>query len=132
MFQGIHAPTPLAYPDISLTHFYAGHDFFTPQPIKDAAIFFMRFIIHDWPDAYAKKILSQLRASAQPTTKLLLMDNIVPYASPSAGEFPDISGSDVTPVPSPLLPNLGIATSRLFTTDMNVRFSFCLLPHTIY
>jgi hypothetical protein len=86
-------------------------------------MFFMRFISHDWSDEYAKAILSQLRASAQPTTKLLIMDNIVPYACPCAGQFPDIPGSELPPVPSPLLPNLGIANARLFTTDMNVRIS---------
>jgi len=31
------------------------YDFFTPQPVKNAAVYFMRFIIHDWPDTESKK-----------------------------------------------------------------------------
>lgn len=111
------------------TKLHAGHDFFAPQPIKDADIFLMRFISHDWPDRHVKTILSQLRASAQPTTKLLIMDNIVPYACPTSSEFPDIPGSEIPPVPSPLLPNLGIANARLFATDMTVRTLSFVPPH---
>jgi hypothetical protein len=105
----------------TLQYFIPVHDFFTPQPIKDASIFLLRFISHDWPTKSMKKVLTQLRASAQPTTKLLLLDTLIPYAAPSINEFPDIPGSRNPPVPEPLLPNLGIASSIVYFVDMQVR-----------
>jgi hypothetical protein len=56
------------------------HDFFTPQPVKNAAVFFLRYVLHDWPTEKAKLILKALRLSATPNTKLILLENIVPYA----------------------------------------------------
>jgi hypothetical protein len=67
-----------------------------------------------------KKVLIQLRAAAQPTTKLLLVEYIIPYAAPASNEFPDIPGSASPPVPEPLLPNLGIASSTSYMLDMHV------------
>ena len=54
------------------------HDFFTPQPIKDADIYLLRQILHDWPDAEATTILKHLVASMKPGAKILIMDQVVP------------------------------------------------------
>ena len=42
------------------------HDFFDPQLASraGAAVFLMRFIMHDWADTYAARILRHLRAAA--------------------------------------------------------------------
>jgi hypothetical protein len=78
----------------------------------------MRGISHDWPDASMKIVLKQLRAAAQPTSKLIIADNIAPYACPSSGQFADIPGSDLPPVPEPLLPNLGVGGLFPYLFDM--------------
>ena len=39
---------------------FMAHDFFTPQPIKDADVYFFRWIFHNWPDKYCLKILKNL------------------------------------------------------------------------
>ena len=96
------------------------HNFFNPQPIKNADIFFMRFISHDWPTPTMKIILKHLRASAQSTTKLILADRIVLYAAPSADKYEDIPGSVLPPAPTPLLANFGIATGVVNLSDMKV------------
>ncbi|KZV95393.1 S-adenosyl-L-methionine-dependent methyltransferase, partial [Exidia glandulosa HHB12029] len=42
-----------------------GHDFFDPQPPRDPpALIMLRFILHDWADSYAIKILRNLRDAA--------------------------------------------------------------------
>jgi hypothetical protein len=97
-----------------------GHDFFEPQPIKDAAVFFLRYIAHNWPDGAMKRVLKQLRESAQPTTRLLIMDWLVSYAAPNVGAFPDIPGSESPPVPKPLLANLGIVGGLINIIDLQV------------
>jgi hypothetical protein len=96
------------------------HDFFEPQPITDASVFFLRFVTHDWPDSYTKRIMKRLRAAAQPSTKLIISDFVVPYAASSNEDFADIPGSGVAPVPYPLLPNLGTVSNQAVMADLQV------------
>ncbi|KAJ7023063.1 O-methyltransferase [Mycena alexandri] len=56
------------------------HDFFTPQPITTAAVFLLRVVLHDWPDAFAQRILLRLREAAAPYTRLVLADFVLPLA----------------------------------------------------
>lgn len=50
------------------------HDFFEPQPVKDAALFLLRLVIHDWADHEALEILRHLARVATPSTRLLLVE----------------------------------------------------------
>lgn len=74
------------------------HDFFAPQPemlsgAGSPAAFILRVILHDWPDAFARRILLQLRRAAyegngdgderQPTY-LIIGDHLLPYACTEA------------------------------------------------
>ena len=83
------------------------HDFFNPQPVKDAAVYFMRVVIHDWPDAKAKIILKQTRDAAAPSSKLVLLDSLQNYTCAEPGK-PKLA-------PEPLLANLGVAGAGFFT-----------------
>src|ERR1700722_19218502 len=61
------------------------HDFFTPQPIRAPAVFFLRVVLHDWSDDYARKLLSRLREAAgeaadEQTTTLVVADFVMPLA----------------------------------------------------
>lgn len=57
-----------------------------PQPVSGAAIYLLRMILHDWPDATAAVILRHLVAAMKrkgegsPTggSRLLIMDTILP------------------------------------------------------
>jgi len=82
------------------------HNFFEPQPVKDAAVYFMRVVIHDWPDAPAKEIMANTRKAAGPNSKLVLFDLVMPYACATPGS---------PPAPFPLLPNLGVAGAGFVT-----------------
>ncbi|KAF7349748.1 hypothetical protein MSAN_01701700 [Mycena sanguinolenta] len=64
------------------------HDFHTTQPILNAAVFMLRWIVHDWSDDRVVKILRHLRDAAQPTTKLVVIDKILESAArvPDSGE----------------------------------------------
>ncbi|KAK6579861.1 hypothetical protein PZA11_007569 [Diplocarpon coronariae] len=56
------------------------YDIFTPQPVKDAAIYYYRHIFHDWSDADCTTFLAQVvpLLKAQPKSKLLLVDLVLP------------------------------------------------------
>ncbi|KAF7358292.1 hypothetical protein MVEN_00878500 [Mycena venus] len=107
------------------THFDQGlvgfqvHDFFTPQPVKDAAIFLLRYIIHDWTDAQAVTILKHLRESATATTQLVLLEKIIPVASTEA-HCHVIPGAQHQHAPPPLLPNWGEASAEIYFYDMTM------------
>ncbi|KAK5169331.1 uncharacterized protein LTR77_005306 [Saxophila tyrrhenica] len=59
---------------------YMEHDFFTPQPAatKGAAVFFMRWILHNWPDAYCHGILQALIPSLRKDARILIMEQLMP------------------------------------------------------
>lgn len=88
---------------------FSAHNFFKPQPLncKGAEVYFLRHVIHDWPDAEAIEILSHLAAAMTPFSKLLIVEHVV---------FPTYRQDDGEKVaaPVPLLANWGAAaTSRL-------------------
>jgi hypothetical protein len=90
----------------------------------------MRYVTHDWPDAYAKKILKELRVSAQSSTTLILCDYVVPYAASSNDLFSDIPGAEMPIAPYPLLPNLGTASNQTVMGDLQVFISSSRIPGT--
>ncbi|QDS69567.1 hypothetical protein FKW77_008078 [Venturia effusa] len=53
------------------------HDFFTPQPIKGARAYYLRAILHDWPDTDCRTILRHLHAAMMKGYSTLLVDERV-------------------------------------------------------
>lgn len=97
------------------------HDFFTPQPVRNASVFLLRVVLHDWPDAFAQKILLRLREAATPSSRLLIADFILPLACPdNMVGLEDVEGAESLLAPSPLLPNLGKASANVYWMDMTV------------
>lgn len=85
---------------VTRTNISIAHDFFTPNPIKNPSVFLLKHITHDWSDPYVKKILKQLRDAAGPSTKLVVMDRIIPFACP----IPE--GHNVAKIPGLLNPQV--------------------------
>lgn len=54
------------------------HDFFTEEPVKDAAVYLLRFILHDYPDKYAVKILQGIVPAMGNHSRIIVMDGVVP------------------------------------------------------
>jgi hypothetical protein len=65
------------------------HDFMTLQPIKGADVYFLKHVLHDWPDLVSVKILQNI-VPAMTTfednkgSRLLIMDSVMP----EMGEVP--------------------------------------------
>ncbi|KAH9484888.1 4-O-methyltransferase 1 [Psilocybe cubensis] len=98
------------------------HDFFTPQPIKNASVFLLKQIMHDWPDKYAIKILSQLRQAARPDTRLIIIESAIPFAchDPSGDKGKGVIGAVPKEAPEPLLANYGVANELTYTADVTM------------
>ncbi|KIK56327.1 hypothetical protein GYMLUDRAFT_230198 [Collybiopsis luxurians FD-317 M1] len=82
-----------------------GHNFFDAQPIKNAAVYFLRLITHDWEDKDARKILSNLRAAAGPSSRLIIFESLARHTC----EEPSLHDYPLPKAPYPLLANFGIA-----------------------
>lgn len=96
---------------------------FSEQPMKDASVFFMRMILHDWSDEMCIVILKNLRAAAKPNTKLLILELLLSHAIPAATTS-DAQENEVKP-PAPLLLNAGHGGIIPYLFDVMVRKDFC-------
>ncbi|KAJ6597934.1 S-adenosyl-L-methionine-dependent methyltransferase [Mycena sp. CBHHK59/15] len=93
------------------------HDFFTPQPVKNAVLFLLRYILHNWLDVQVGTILKHLCDVALPTTTLVVIEKIQLFAS----KIPGAAWPTASP---PLLPNWGAATADLCLYDINMHIMF--------
>jgi len=95
------------------------HDFFAPQPVKNASVFLLRNIMHDWPDKYCLQILQHLRDAAAPDTRLLIIDSLIAYACED-DSLQDIPGTERPVLPKPLLPNMGYVATISYHADIQM------------
>ncbi|PSN75191.1 sterigmatocystin 8-O-methyltransferase precursor [Corynespora cassiicola Philippines] len=53
---------------------FQAHDFFEEQPVKNADVYYFRWILHDWSDKYCVKILRALIPALKPGARLLFSE----------------------------------------------------------
>ncbi|KAJ7202040.1 O-methyltransferase [Mycena pura] len=123
--------------DSGAVHFQV-HDFFAPQPVKEAAVYFLRVVLHDWPDAFAQRILLRLREAAAPHTRLVIADWVLPLAcvdnfgvggggethAEDSKEQRQVEGAEKMLAPAPLLANLGKASANAYWMDLTMQVTF--------
>ncbi|KAL5340853.1 S-adenosyl-L-methionine-dependent methyltransferase [Aspergillus crustosus] len=57
------------------------HDFFQPQSVHGARVYYLHGVLHDWPDETAKQILLMLKGAMKcGYSKLLIHDHVIPEA----------------------------------------------------
>ncbi|KAJ3864280.1 S-adenosyl-L-methionine-dependent methyltransferase [Lentinula novae-zelandiae] len=88
-------------------------NFFEFQPVQNAAVYFLRLILHDWPDEKCLAILKILRRAAGPLSKLIVFEQIMAYSCKYSGPFADVSNP--IKAPAPLLANLGMGAGGFIT-----------------
>lgn len=54
------------------------HDFLAPQPVKDAKFYYLRLVLHDWPDEQALVILRHIKDAMGPDSQLLIDECVLP------------------------------------------------------
>lgn len=58
---------------------FQAHDFMQPEPVQGADVYYLRMILHDWPDTEAVNILRNIIAAmSKPNSRLLIMDTVLP------------------------------------------------------
>lgn len=53
------------------------HDFFTPQPVKGADVYFFRYIFHNWSDKYATEILQNLLPAMRKGSRVVIYEPVL-------------------------------------------------------
>ncbi|KAL9119131.1 MAG: hypothetical protein Q9187_004314 [Circinaria calcarea] len=57
---------------------YMAHDFFDPQPVRNADVYFFRWIFHNWSDKYSIQILQQLIPALKHNSVILINEYCLP------------------------------------------------------
>ena len=60
---------------------FMAHDFFSPQPVSGAEVYFLRWVLHNWSDKYCLMILRNLVPALRTGSKLLLCEYVLPEAA---------------------------------------------------
>lgn len=58
----------------------SAHNFFEPQPIKEAKFYYLRNVLHDWPDEKCVEILKHISAVLGPESQILIDEMVLPNA----------------------------------------------------
>ncbi|KAF5372438.1 hypothetical protein D9757_009921 [Collybiopsis confluens] len=94
-------------------------NFFESIPSADQDIYYLRNIVHNWPDADAAKILRNIRSVMGPRSRVLLHEYVLQNLNPAAKS---IMGPETAP--SPLLPNYGGGVMRSHYQDIRMLFVY--------
>ena len=57
------------------------HDFFDEQPVKNAQIYYIRRVLHDWQDEDVVKILKAIVPAMGPDSRIIISDTTLPEPS---------------------------------------------------
>lgn len=48
------------------------HDFFEPNPVAHADVYWLRYVLHDWSDEYCVRILAAIKPAMGPRSRILI------------------------------------------------------------
>ncbi|KAL6711557.1 hypothetical protein ACN47E_004491 [Coniothyrium glycines] len=88
---------------------FVPHDFFESNPFQHADVYWLRYILHDWSDDYCVQILSAIRASMGPNSRILICDQVMNTT---------LGCSELPPAPRPLPANWGYYTRYSHQRDL--------------
>lgn len=86
------------------------HDFFTPQPIKEADVYLLSHVLHDWSDEMALKILRQLTPAMKATSSILVLEQVL-------AEFGEVSNAQMRTARSADLLMLSLCNAKERTKE---------------
>jgi hypothetical protein len=93
-------------------------DFFvSPNKVKSAAVYLLRYIMDDWDDDSCVNILSAVKDAMTSDSRILIVEALLlpSWFSSSEGDSDGIATA-----PVPLLPNFGVAQKFIHCRDMNM------------
>ncbi|EPQ52174.1 S-adenosyl-L-methionine-dependent methyltransferase [Gloeophyllum trabeum ATCC 11539] len=98
---------------------FQSYDFFQPNAVNGAAVYFCRQTIHNWPDKEAVQILKQMAEAADESSRIVIIGHVM---LPACRE--QSSSWSFEPAPEPLLANYGMASRTAYVTDIIMMGTF--------
>ncbi|KAK0501920.1 S-adenosyl-L-methionine-dependent methyltransferase [Armillaria luteobubalina] len=92
-------------------------DFFVESPVKGCDVYFLKNILHNWPDNECKTILKGVGDAMLTNSRLLIFDYIIQHTNRDK-DIPQWSGLKLAP--EPLLPNYGAGGMIQYNIDLNM------------
>ncbi|KAF8577159.1 S-adenosyl-L-methionine-dependent methyltransferase [Ramaria rubella] len=94
---------------------FVSMDFFKEAPVANCDFYYLRHVLHDWPLSECLKILSNVRKSMKPSSKLLIHEFVLQHIVRDPTQ-----ATTLDQAPEPLLPNYGMGKVRLYQQDINM------------
>ncbi|KAI9574085.1 O-methyltransferase-domain-containing protein [Boletus coccyginus] len=94
-------------------------NFFTQIPVQGKDIYYLRSIIHNWPDQQARLILRNLRQALGLHSRILIHDYVLRGLSRRQAEE-EATSLGTALAPEPLLPNFGVGNIRMYQQDLSM------------
>jgi len=93
-------------------------DFFEGSPVGGQDIYYLRNIIHNWPESSAIEILRSTRRAMEPHSRLLIHDYVLQHLSREPLTESGVIGMEEAP--TPMLPNFGLGNIRTYNQDLTM------------
>ncbi|KAJ7512101.1 S-adenosyl-L-methionine-dependent methyltransferase [Mycena galericulata] len=90
-------------------------NFLTESPIAGCDVYYLKNILHDWPDAECITILKGVKKAMKPDSSVLIHEYILQSGTRTA-----TADSNFTQAPEPLLPNYGVGKVRQYNLDLTM------------
>ncbi|KAG2123063.1 O-methyltransferase-domain-containing protein [Suillus clintonianus] len=94
------------------------NNFLEDIPVFGKDVYYLRHIIHDWPDAEATAILRNIRKAMGPNSVVLIHDSVLFHAF----QEPGVGTNGLSVAPEPMLPNFGAGSHRVYQIDLTMWF----------
>ncbi|KAF8840153.1 S-adenosyl-L-methionine-dependent methyltransferase, partial [Paxillus ammoniavirescens] len=105
-------------------------DFLTQVPVKGKDIYYLRNIIHDWPDQESTLILRNVRKALEPHSRVLIHDYVLRSLSRKQAEV-EAATFQVPMAPEPMLPNFGVGSMHMYQQDLAMFILFNAKERTL-
>ncbi|KAG7090647.1 hypothetical protein E1B28_009748 [Marasmius oreades] len=89
-------------------------DFFKETPMPACDIYYLKNVIHDWPDKESIQILSKVRAVMKPGSRVLVQEYVLQHTTSEGID------AGVKIAPEPLLPNYGEGRINAYNLDLDM------------
>ncbi|KAJ6631080.1 S-adenosyl-L-methionine-dependent methyltransferase [Mycena sp. CBHHK59/15] len=101
-------------------------NFLTESPISGCDVYYLKNILHDWPDAECITILNGVRKVMKPGSRVLIHEYIL-----QSGNRTSVSESKFTQAPEPMLPNYGVGKVRQYNLDLTMLLCYNAKERTL-
>ncbi|KAG2073514.1 S-adenosyl-L-methionine-dependent methyltransferase [Suillus decipiens] len=95
-------------------------NFLEQSPVAGKDVYYLRHILHDWPDSESTTILRNIRKVMGPNSRVLVHDCMLFHPI----EEPGLGAIEINKAPEPLLLNFGAGSNKQYQQDMTMWLVF--------